>query len=397
MDSKIKVHGKAQSRTVLGIIEAYLVLHPKSTKEDLDKAFPESLSSAAGESLFLNVKDKDSVKNYEKRYFERDDETILLADGTELAMIEAWTKADFNKVVEHAKQYGIEVAEFSKTSRPGERGSFSLEGMNGYNVETAHGELNALRAEFAPSEVKSEEKPMATRAIGSTDDDAAKPVMMAAAVLPKKEKPFEPVSSDDSKASCNCKWIPVLLMLLLFGFFMLKACQDDTVGSCVAVQREAFVRDSLYQDSIARAQELLKSQAAARDTMKDVIVTAETADEIAQAIEDNLNKGLSSSFDNITFAAGSAELDGNSKTALDGIVKYLQDNPDKKIRVIGHTSADGPDEVNVPLSKDRAKSVTDYLEKQGIDPSRLSYQGMGSAKQISEIPEKNRRVEIQVY
>ena len=71
MDSKIKVHGKAQSRTVLGIVEAYLLLHPESTKEDLDKAFPETLSSAAGESLFLDVKNKDSVKNYEKRYFDK--------------------------------------------------------------------------------------------------------------------------------------------------------------------------------------------------------------------------------------------------------------------------------------------------------------------------------------
>ena len=93
MDSKIKVHGRAQSRTVLGIVEAYLLLHPESTKEDLDKAFPETLSSAAGKSLFLDVREKGNVKNYEKRYFERDDETIFLADGTELAMIEAYKSA----------------------------------------------------------------------------------------------------------------------------------------------------------------------------------------------------------------------------------------------------------------------------------------------------------------
>ena len=402
MDSKIKVHGRAQSRTVLGIVEAYLLLHPESTKEDLDKAFPESLSSAAGESLFLDVREKGSVKNYEKRYFERDDETIILADGTELAMIEAWTKADYNKVVEHAKQFGIEVAEFSKTERPGERGSFWLEGLNDYDVEAAQENFKALAAGNAP--VAHEEKaeiPSETRAIGSgiestRANDDEDPFMAAAASLPNK-KDVEEVSDDDSNASCNCKWIPVILMLLLFGFFMMKACNNDKDFSCGNEDRETFVRDSLYQDSVFRAKALADSLAAARDSIKDVIVTAETVDDIAKAIADNMEKGVSSSFDNINFETGSAELSEGSKNALDGIVKFLKDNPDKKIQVVGHTSTDGTDEINIPLSMERAKAVTDYIEKQGVDGSRLSYQGMGASKPISEIPEKNRRVEIQVF
>lgn len=402
MDSKIKVHGRAQSRTVLGIVEAYLLLHPESTKDDLDKAFPETLSSAAGKSLFLDVREKGNVKNYEKRYFERDDETIFLADGTELAMIEAWNNADYNKVVEHAKQFGIEVAEFSKTKRPGERGSFWLEGLNDYDVEAAQENFKALAAGNAPAahEEKTEE-PSETRAIGSKidsprDNDDTDPFMVAAASLPNK-KDVEEVSDDDSNASCNCKWIPVILMLLLFGFFMMKACNDDKDFSCGYEDRETFVRDSLYQDSVFRAKALADSLAAARDTIKDVIVTAETVEEIAKAIEDNMEKGVSSSFDNINFETGSAELSEGSKNALDGIVKFLKDNPDKKIQVVGHTSTDGTDEINIPLSMERAKAVTDYIEKQGVDGSRLSYQGMGASKPISDIPEKNRRVEIQVF
>lgn len=403
MDSKIKVHGRAQSRTVLGIVEAYLLLHPESTKDDLDKAFPETLSSAAGKSLFLDVREKGNVKNYEKRYFERDDETIFLADGTELAMIEAWNNADYNKVVEHAKQFGIEVAEFSKTKRPGERGSFWLEGLNDYDVEAAQENFKALAAGNAPvaHEEKTEE-PLETRAIGSKiesprDNDDADPFMVAAASLPNSKKGVEEVSDDDSNASCNCKWIPVILMLLLFGFFMMKACNDDKDFTCGYEDRETFVRDSLYQDSVFRAKALADSLAAARDTIKDVIVTAETVEDIAKAIEDNMEKGVSSSFDNINFETGSAELSEGSKNALDGIVKFLKDNPDKKIQVVGHTSTDGTDEINIPLSMARAKAVTDHIEKQGVDGSRLSYQGMGASKPISDIPEKNRRVEIKVF
>jgi len=90
-------------------------------------------------------------------------------------------------------------------------------------------------------------------------------------------------------------------------------------------------------------------------------------------------------------------LNESSKTALDGIVKYLQNNPDKKARVIGHTSSEGGDEINIPLSKDRAQSVVDYIAGQGIEKDRLYAIGMGSSKPVSDNPEKNRRVEIQVF
>ena len=90
-------------------------------------------------------------------------------------------------------------------------------------------------------------------------------------------------------------------------------------------------------------------------------------------------------------------LSGDYETVCDEISELKAICGDKKMKVIGHTSTDGTDEINIPLSKERAKAVTDYIESQGIDGSRLSYQGMGSSKPISDIPEKNRRVEIQVF
>lgn len=38
--ARVKVYGKAQNRTVLGIIHAYMVMYPHATLEDLCKAFP---------------------------------------------------------------------------------------------------------------------------------------------------------------------------------------------------------------------------------------------------------------------------------------------------------------------------------------------------------------------
>ena len=38
--SKVRVYGKAQNRTALGIANAYMVMYPQATLEDLRKAFP---------------------------------------------------------------------------------------------------------------------------------------------------------------------------------------------------------------------------------------------------------------------------------------------------------------------------------------------------------------------
>jgi hypothetical protein len=45
MKAKIRVRGKSQSRTALGIVNAYLKLFPDSTLSDLQQAFPKSLNS----------------------------------------------------------------------------------------------------------------------------------------------------------------------------------------------------------------------------------------------------------------------------------------------------------------------------------------------------------------
>lgn len=42
--AKIKVYGKAQNRIALGIIHAYMVMHPKTTLMELRNAFPNSLN-----------------------------------------------------------------------------------------------------------------------------------------------------------------------------------------------------------------------------------------------------------------------------------------------------------------------------------------------------------------
>ena len=80
---KILVYGKAQNRTALGIVNAYLVMYPHATLVDLDRAFPIKLNSSNRHtSLFADVvKDRDKFKTqkegndvFEMFFFEKDDE-----------------------------------------------------------------------------------------------------------------------------------------------------------------------------------------------------------------------------------------------------------------------------------------------------------------------------------
>ena len=123
MKSKIRVHGKSQSRTALGIVNAYLKLHPDATPSEVQRAFPKSLNSrCAADNLIVPVRE---TAGYEKLFFEREDEQIVFKNGETYSLVEIWGKDDFKAIRKHAKRYGIEAAE--EGTKPFERGSFELE------------------------------------------------------------------------------------------------------------------------------------------------------------------------------------------------------------------------------------------------------------------------------
>lgn len=132
MTGKIKVYGKAQNRTALGIVHAYQVMYPQATLDDLRKAFPNSLCPDSGvKELFLPLVEAETFNTKMNLYFAKPDEIFVLADGTKVAMAHVWSKPSFEKMAEQGKLYDIEIAEFEKTMK-GEKGGYRLEYLNGY-------------------------------------------------------------------------------------------------------------------------------------------------------------------------------------------------------------------------------------------------------------------------
>lgn len=133
MANKIRVYGKAQNRTALGIAQAYVVMYPHATLDDLRKAFPDSLNPDNGvKQLFLPVDEAKTFNTKMNLYFAKDDEVLATADGLSVAMAQVWSKPSFDRMVEQGKLYDIEVAEFEKTAHPGQKGGYRLEYLNGY-------------------------------------------------------------------------------------------------------------------------------------------------------------------------------------------------------------------------------------------------------------------------
>lgn len=101
----------------------------------------------------------------------------------------------------------------------------------------------------------------------------------------------------------------------------------------------------------------------------------------------------------ILFDFDSAGIKPESDVTLAEIAKLLQEKPDLKILVVGHTDSSGAFEYNRTLSQKRAESVVASLTAKGIAKGRLFPVGVSFASPVAtnhtdEGRAKNRRVEL---
>ena len=63
--ARVRVYGKAQNRTALGIMHAYMVMYPQAKLEDLKKAFPKELNPDSGvKENFVFVEEKGAIGDW---------------------------------------------------------------------------------------------------------------------------------------------------------------------------------------------------------------------------------------------------------------------------------------------------------------------------------------------
>lgn len=84
--------------------------------------------------------------------------------------------------------------------------------------------------------------------------------------------------------------------------------------------------------------------------------------------------------ENIFYDFDKATLRPESQTALDELVKMLNENPNITIELSAHTDYKGSAQYNERLSQRRAESVVSYLIAHGIAADRLTPKGYGKSK-----------------
>lgn len=301
MASKVRVYGKAQNRTALGIMHAYMLMYPQATIEDLRKAFPDSLNPDSGvKKNFIYAEEKGTDANWEG-FFKGQDEILKTGDGREVAVVKMWTKPSFERLVEHAMLYDIEVAKFEEAEKGfGKKGGFRLEYLNGWTPP--------------------------------------------APVAEKKKIPA---------------WLWIILGIIVAAVivFLLLPRKPKIVEVEKEVIKEVIVRDTVYMQQV-------------------------------EEIEANFNAAQ--------FEQGKADLNDDAKIALHDLAQLMEQHPEIRLQIEGHTSSEGSDEFNLKLSKDRAQAAVDFLvNKEGIDAKHLTAIGKGSSEPIDpDNLEINRRTEF---
>ncbi len=107
--------------------------------------------------------------------------------------------------------------------------------------------------------------------------------------------------------------------------------------------------------------------------------------------------GLSVRLNNIFFDLDKTILKPESFPELDRVVELMDQNPNLKIEIGGHTDSQGSEEYNQKLSQGRAEAVMNYLLEQAIDTERVTAVGYGENKpEVPNDTEKNRQINRRV-
>lgn len=337
--AKVLVRSENQGRTALGIFQAYCLIHPEATLDDLNRAFPREkfASTKKLQDTFITVEELGQIAQAEgdertMKFVEdvKNGKTssyyYTLGDGTQVTNHNVvWGQGNFPTLVEWAKQYDIYVASFEKGKR-GKLGYYELEYLNNWKPQ-----------------VEIVEKVVEKEVV--------------------REVPVERIVEKEVEKKHIPWWVWLLLALAVVGIILALLLRPKGEPQVVTVT----------------------------DTVVQTVVDTVYIQQLEE-IEDHFNTAQ--------FQKDKADLSEEAKFVLHDLAKLMNRNPDLRLRIEGHTSAEGDAAHNQKLSEARAQAAVTFLvEHEGIDASRLEAAGFGSSKLKNaddSMDPVNRRTEFEI-
>lgn len=145
------------------------------------------------------------------------------------------------------------------------------------------------------------------------------------------------------------------------------------------------------------------SETAAELARREAELASEQASSLRRQLENlqlrQTESGVVVTLGDVLFESGQTELRAEAQTSLVEVVDLLQSEPDKKIRIEGHTDSTGDAATNLKISERRAVHVLDALVALGVDSGRITSVGMGedfpiASNDTEDGRSRNRRVDV---
>lgn len=157
-----------------------------------------------------------------------------------------------------------------------------------------------------------------------------------------------------------------------------------------AVQAERSAREAEASQSVAEA---AISEA---NRLADELNQLEGEFEAQQT-----ERGLVLTLGDVLFDTAASDLKQGAEISIDRLAAFLNDNPERRLLIEGHTDSRGSAEFNRDLSGRRADAVAEALVQRGIPSERLRSVGLGedfpvATNETAAGMQQNRRVEIVV-
>jgi outer membrane protein OmpA-like peptidoglycan-associated protein len=169
-------------------------------------------------------------------------------------------------------------------------------------------------------------------------------------------------------------------------------------------EAEAARAAELSAEEAMQARRLAESRASeAEFARREADLASQQINSLTRQLENlqlrQTESGVVVTLGDVLFASGEAQLVEGGRSSLEEVVDLLQTEPDKQIRVEGHTDSLGDAAANLLLSEQRAQSVLEALVSLGVASDRITATGMGEDFPIASNDDeegraRNRRVDV---
>jgi len=170
------------------------------------------------------------------------------------------------------------------------------------------------------------------------------------------------------------------------------------------LREEAARREAAALEEAEAARRLSAAQATEIElARREAELAMEAANTLRRRLElmelRQTDRGVVITLGDVLFEVGETRLQPSAHSNLEDVAELLRSEPDKRVRIEGHTDSSGRAEFNQRISLERAEAVRAELVALGIDGNRIQAIGMGedfplASNDTTEGRRRNRRVDV---